>query len=410
MAKEVLLSLALIMRDAEQEILTCLASVAEAVDEMVIVDTGSRDGSVKLVRKFLRKWQGEAAGRQGKLYEFAWRDDFALAKNYALSRCHGAYVLFLDSDESLSEGTRGNLRALVEKLAAGGLPEAVKPVRIPGASAERCALPFDIFELWRKNTDLEGNPVPDRQDDLAVRLLRRQERLRYRGEVHEQLVFTDGRPAQAAAVGKELLTILHTGYRPGLKELKDQRNHEILLKEERQGGSTFLLDYYLAEMHLSRREWQQALERALRCLATTRPVHDSIAPYRISYQALRELEGEALQRAGLELAEGEELPRESEDENEHLRAARKWRRQGEEIMEKALQDYPDYPDFYYFRGGRKWNLGDKEGGSADLEKALALAESFPRNHPESDFRFRELLPGLLAALEQVRAELREEKV
>ena len=42
--------------------------------------------------------------------------------------------------------------------------------------------------------------------------------------VHEQLVFTDGRPAQVAVVDKEVLTVLHTGYRPGLREQKQQRN------------------------------------------------------------------------------------------------------------------------------------------------------------------------------------------
>ena len=410
MAKECLLSLALIMRDAEQEIMACLESVAGAVDEMVIVDTGSIDASAKLVRKFLRKWQQEKAGRQGKLYDFPWRDDFAAAKNHALARCHGEYVIFLDSDESLSGETKGNLRPLAEQLSRGQWPEGVRQVRIPEREDSHAeASELDILELWRKNVDLEGKPVAE-PDDLAVRLLRRQDSLRYRGEVHEQLVFSDGHQTKVAAVDKGLLAILHTGYRPEVKGLKTRRNQEILLKEEKQGGQTFLLDYYLAETHLGRGEWQEALSCAQKCFATTRPVHDSIAPYRISYQALRELEKEALQRAGLALAEGEKLPPESEAENEHLQAARKWRRQGEETMIKALQDYPDYPDFYYFRGGRKWNGGDKEGGRADLEKALALAEAFPRNHPEADFRFRELLPGLRAALEQVHAELGEETV
>ncbi len=407
MSKRCLLSLALIMRDAAEEILTCLTSVAEAADEMVIVDTGSVDDSVKIVQKFLRKWQNAFPGRKGKLYHFKWQDDFALAKNYALARCRGEYVLFLDSDESLSEGLRGNLRPMVEELARGELPAGVKGVKIPGRAAPSCgeSLAPDLVEIWRENVDLSGRPVPSEPEDLAVRLLRRQDRLRYRGEVHEQLVFTDGSQTKIAVADKSLLTILHTGYRPGMKEQKQQRNQEILLKEEAQGGSTFLLDYYLAETHLARHEWKEAVECAKRSFAGARPVHDRIAPYRIIYQALRALEKEALEKEGLQIAEGEPLPEVSADESRYLQYARHIRRQGELLVAKGLEEFPDYPDFYYFRGGRRWNAGDKAGGRAYLEKALELAEAFPVRHPEEDFRFRELLPCLKAALEQVRGEM-----
>ena len=112
-----LLSLALIMRDAAGEVLECLKSVAEAVDEMVVVDTGSVDDSVAVVRQFLQEWQKEKNGRMWELGTVKWQDDFALAKNRALLRCHGRYVIFMDSDERLSEDTRGNLRPLVEALA-----------------------------------------------------------------------------------------------------------------------------------------------------------------------------------------------------------------------------------------------------------------------------------------------------
>ena len=405
--KKCLLSLALIMRDAAEDILTCLNSVAGAVDEMVIVDTGSVDGSVKLVRKFLRQWQAGAPHRRGKLSRMEWRDDFALAKNHALARCHGEYVLFLDSDESLSEDTRGNLRPLVEAFARGEMPQGVKRVKVPGEGS----LPegFDLLELWRRNVELTGEPVFQEPEDLAVRLLKRQEGLRYQGEVHEQLVFATGQKTRLAVADKNLLTLLHTGYRAGLKEEKKRRNMEILMKEEQQGGSTFLLDYYLAEAHLYQKHWRQAIECAHRCLRGSLPVHDRLAPYRIAYQAFRELEQEACQRAGLNIGEGEKLPEPAPGESEALQSARALRRQGEEVMTCAIEAFPDYPEFYYFRGGRRWNAGDKEQGKADLEKALALSGSFREKHPEDDFRFAELLPGLQAALAQVRKEMEAEQ-
>lgn len=401
--KECLLSLALIMRDAAEEIISCLTSVAGAVDEMVIVDTGSVDDSVKLVRRFLRKWQEASPGRQGKLYQIKWRDDFAWAKNQALARCHGQWVIFLDSDERLSESTRGNLRPLVEALSRGQLPAGVSRVRIPGREIEEA--PVDLVEFWRENVDLAGQRLPREPDDLAVRLLRQQEGLRYRGEVHEQLVLVDGRQTRIAAVENSLIKVLHTGYRPELKEQKLERNNEILLKEEREGGSTFLLDFYLAQVHLSRDEWREAIACARRCFSTTMPVHEPLAPYRIMYEAYRELEKAALQQAGLNLAEGALLPEETPGENEHLRQARQLRREGEAVMKEGLEACPDYPDFYYFRGGRRWNAGDKAGGWADLEKSRELSEAFPVNHPDMDFHFASLVPRLQRILEQVRAEM-----
>ena len=402
-----LISLALIMRDAAEDILSCLESVAGAVDEMVIVDTGSHDDSVKIVRKFLRKWQGAAPGRRGKLYQIQWRDDFAWAKNQALARCHGQWVIFLDSDESLSPDTREHLRPLVEALSRGTLPEGVTQVQIPGRENEDGLA--DLVEFWRENVDLLGRPVQGEPDDLAVRLLRRQDDLRYRGEVHEQLVLSDGRQARIAVVEKSVLRILHTGYRPELKARKLARNNEILLKEEREGGSTFLLEHYLSQLHLRRGEWRQAIECARRSLSTTLPVHDPLAPYRTMYESYRELEKEALRAAGLDLAEGEPLPEETAGENPHLQEARALRRQGEEVMAQGLSLRPDYPDFYYFLGGRQWNAGEKEKGKANLEKCLELAEAFPRNHPEDDFHFAEILPQLRAALIQVYRETGEDE-
>ena len=390
MSIKCLLSLSLIMRDAEADILACLESVAGAVDEMVIVDTGSQDGSVKVVQKFLRKWQQEAPGRRGKVYHFEWCDDFSAAKNYALSRCSGLWVLLLDSDESIAAETRDNLRPLVERMVAGE------------AADSNC----DLLELWRENVDAEGKTVREGADwDLAVRLCRRHELLRYRGEVHEQLVYRDGRALQPGVVDRKLLHILHTGYRPGVKEQKEERNFRILLKEKEQGGGTVLLDFYLAENFLHRKAWREAISYAQASYAGIRPAHDKIAPLRLMYQALRGLEQETLQRAGLEIGEGEPLPEVQAGESPLLQEVRRLRQEEERVIAEAMAEFPEYPEFYYFRGGRKWNAGDKAGGYADLRRAWILAEGFRERFPEEEFTFSELMPSLRAALEQVREEM-----
>ena len=401
-----LLSLSLIMRDAAGEIESCLDSVAEAVDEMVIVDTGSRDDSVGIVRKFLRKWQQGHPGRQGKIYQVKWQDDFSAAKNYALSRCHGQWVLLLDSDERISAATGAHLRPLVQALSQGEIPEGIKAVRLSDTDEGRAEGGFDLLELWRENVDLAGQPVPEGDHwDLAVRLCHRHELLKYRGEVHEQLLYRDGRPLRSGAVDRSLLSIIHTGYRPGLKKEKEERNFRILLKEKERGGGTVLLDFYLAENFMLRREWKQALSHALASYNGVRPAHDKIAPLRIMYQSLRGLEQEALQRAGLQLGEGEPLPEPGPEESPALQEVRRLRQEEERVIGEAMGEFPEYPEFYYFRGGRRWNAGDKEGGLRDLQRSLELYEAFPLRFPEEELPFAELLPELKTALKQVQEEL-----
>src|SRR5512134_3132536 len=80
----------------------CLESARGAVDEVVVVDTGSSDRTRELAR---------AAG--AKVVEWAWRDDFAAARNEALRHATGGWILVLDADERLAPGAAAALRRTV---------------------------------------------------------------------------------------------------------------------------------------------------------------------------------------------------------------------------------------------------------------------------------------------------------
>ena len=393
-----LLSLALIMKNAADEILTCLESCAQAVDEIVIADTGSTDDSVAVVRTFLEKWQQEQPGRRAELMEIEWQDDFSAARNQVLALCRGDFVLALDSDESLSEDTRGNLRPLLEALGRGGQVEGLKPVELPDrptfASAE-----FDLLEVQRANVELDGTPVPEDEFDFSVRIFRRRDGLSYLGEVHERLGFKDGTRTKIAVAAPGLLRIIHTGYRSGVKEQKDERNFQILLKEEAQGGHTNLKYFYLADTYHDRKQWLQAFEAADRCLKEGyRPVHDKEAPYRLMYEAARELEKEARLKAGLPVSEGGLLPEEKPDEPEAMKEVRKYWKYGESILSAAIREFPDYPGAYFYLALRRKNRGDRDGSWRALRLAEEMAEKFPQEYPEEDFKFREHLTELQEAL------------
>lgn len=89
------ISLAMIVKNEEEVLRECLNSVKGIVDEMVLVDTGSKDNTVDIAKEF-----------GVELYEFKWCNDFSLARNFAAEKCSGDWILVLDADEVVTLGDR----------------------------------------------------------------------------------------------------------------------------------------------------------------------------------------------------------------------------------------------------------------------------------------------------------------
>lgn len=96
------LSLCMIVRNEEGRLGTCLESARDAVDEIVVVDTGSTDATVDVARRF-----------GAKIGHFPWCDDFAAARNASLRLATGAWVLWLDADDVLPAEHKETIRSLV---------------------------------------------------------------------------------------------------------------------------------------------------------------------------------------------------------------------------------------------------------------------------------------------------------
>jgi glycosyltransferase involved in cell wall biosynthesis len=98
-------SLAMIVRDEERVLAHCLDSLAPIADEIVIVDTGSRDATKQIAARYTEK-----------LYDFPWRDDFAAARNFMMARASCDYILLADADELFSAAATAALAALKRTL------------------------------------------------------------------------------------------------------------------------------------------------------------------------------------------------------------------------------------------------------------------------------------------------------
>ncbi len=99
------ISLCMIVKDEEMNIARCLDSAASLVDEIIIVDTGSKDQTVEIASKYT-----------SKVYSYLWNDDFSDARNYSFSKASMDYCMWMDADDILENTEKEKFLQLKETL------------------------------------------------------------------------------------------------------------------------------------------------------------------------------------------------------------------------------------------------------------------------------------------------------
>ena len=147
------LSLCMICRDNADTIRPCLESIRPWVDEMVVVDTGSKDATPEIVQEF-----------GARLFHFEWCDDFAAARNESLRHARGDWLFWMDTDDTIDIQNGEKLRCLAQGLHSPTTLGYVMQVHCPGA------------------TDGELTVVDH------VKLIRNHPELRFEFRIHEQVL------------------------------------------------------------------------------------------------------------------------------------------------------------------------------------------------------------------------------
>jgi glycosyltransferase involved in cell wall biosynthesis len=107
-------SAAMIVKDSERCIARCLDSILNAVDEIVVVDTGSTDQTLEILQSYAREHH------HIKLQHFQWIHDFAAARNYSLSRVSHEWVFVVDSDDVLPLEDAHKIREYASRMDTQG--------------------------------------------------------------------------------------------------------------------------------------------------------------------------------------------------------------------------------------------------------------------------------------------------
>ncbi|MBV8034994.1 glycosyltransferase family 2 protein [Roseateles sp.] len=179
------IALVVIARDEAPRIARLLDSVRPWVDEMLVLDTGSRDATAQVAR-----------AHGARVAHFAWCDDFAAARNHALALVDADWRLVLDADEWLMEGG-----------------EALQALR---------ATPPDFVGVLQLRDRFDQ--APGRQAEAVAWLSRvLPGAVRYAGRVHEQ-------PLHDLPVRRLPLVVGHDGY--VAERLADKRGRNRRLLEQ----------------------------------------------------------------------------------------------------------------------------------------------------------------------------------
>src|SRR5579872_6223363 len=91
----------MIVKNEQENLARCLGSLRGAVDDIVVVDTGSTDRTIEIALEF-----------GARVFHFDWIDDFAAARNESLCYATTDWVIWMDGDDELIETEPGALRKM----------------------------------------------------------------------------------------------------------------------------------------------------------------------------------------------------------------------------------------------------------------------------------------------------------
>jgi tetratricopeptide (TPR) repeat protein len=303
----------MIVKNEQQNLRRCLASVRSHVDEMIVVDTGSEDDTVAIAQQY---------GAQIK--HFQWCDDFAAARNFAIAQASGGWILTLDADEELvvkSEPWRE---------------------RLINSSAESLAYWIPLLDTHQPMTALP-----------TIRLFRNLPDLRYSGRYHEQITYQNQYISAKFTQALDCLEIRHYGYADDLLLHKNLTRNIPLLERLRQQETLSLLllltlgNAYLRtdQVEKARSCWSEAFER--------------LSPHLVT----GDLPKEIVRLPALLFILGLDLLHEQADYETAML-----------ICRRGLEWFPDYPPIHHLTGSLMQELGFPLAAATHFEECLSMGQ------------------------------------
>ncbi len=301
------ISVCYIVKNEEKNLPLSLETMQPIADELIVADTGSTDHTRQI-----------AAAAGAFVLDFAWRDDFAAARNFALGHATGDWVVFPDADEGFLYPER--VRKKILEIDA----------HVP---------PMDAAMVTLVNLDPETGQ--SKGNSRVVRLFRRIPEIRYHGRIHENITRSDG--ALRLYQDDGTLSMFHTGYADSVGTQKAERNLRILQQEIAKHGEQPGQYLYLADCYLGVKDYKRAMKYAILALdSPVQPVASRVGLFHVAIESMRQLNWPLDEQLAL--------------------------------ANMAMAEYPDQPEFYGERGMILCAMDRLKEARASLLKAASLYE------------------------------------
>ena len=221
------LSVCMIVKNESANLADALDSFSSFADEIIVVDTGSSDNTKEIAARFT-----------SRIYDFEWVDDFAAARNFAMSKAGKSYQLWVDADDRITQENGRRIEALKQQF------DSKK-----------------AFYFVLENHRADSPP----SCCLQMRCTPLIAELRFEGCVHKQ-IFPSAARARLELVTTDIV-IRHMGYMSEEARMaKAIRNLAILEREKAEGRDDGALHFFMAVTSAplgKRQEAIRSMENAL---------------------------------------------------------------------------------------------------------------------------------------------------
>ncbi len=240
------LSVCIIAKNEEKNLPDCLESVQPAASEIIVVDTGSDDRTMAVAEEF-----------GCRVYRTEWNDDFAAARNEALSYATQPFILSIDADERLV--TPGQIEPLLKEssLQTGGW-------------------------LVEVSSEVQRKAGKDKFVSNLLRLFRNDENIRFSGIIHEQV--TESVINLGLGIENSPVKIIHHGYDSSPQDLryKQLRNLKLLDKALENDPEHAYTLFQRAKTYLALDRWEEA-EHDIQQAIEKAPSGGTVKPQALNY-------------------------------------------------------------------------------------------------------------------------------
>ncbi len=214
------LSVIMIVKNEEKHLPICLDSIRGLADEIIVVDTGSTDGTIKIAEKY-----------NANVCNQKWNGNFAFARNKSISEAKGKWLLWLDADDIIPATEHDKIREII---------------LTNESAAYSCVI----------ENQYEGRPG---QAFRQIRIFPSGRNILFEGKVHESL--STSIQNAGLKVVQTNIRIVHTGYNLASdREKKMKRNHELLLAEYSQSPDDLAVIMELGNSFFQLRDYKKAVE------------------------------------------------------------------------------------------------------------------------------------------------------